>query len=49
MVVPKGVFNLALVRYSPSIIDLVVTEKVLTGRRPAADPATDAEDFNARH
>jgi PAS domain S-box-containing protein len=49
MVVPKGVFNLALVRYSPSIIDLVVTEKVLTGQRPTADPATDAEDFNARH
>jgi PAS domain S-box-containing protein len=41
MVVPRGVFNLALVRYSPRLLELAAAERAASGREaePVAVPA----------
>jgi PAS domain S-box-containing protein len=38
MVAPKGVFNLALVRYSPQLIELAAAERAAAGQQPEPVP-----------
>jgi hypothetical protein len=45
MVVPKGIYNLALVRFSRKIVDLEAAERCV--RQPPADMQCDLEDANA--
>jgi PAS domain S-box-containing protein len=45
MVVPKGVFNLALIRFSRQIIDLEAAARCV--KQPPADLAQDLEEANA--
>jgi PAS domain S-box-containing protein len=45
MVVPKGIYNLALIRFSRKIIDLAAAVRCV--QQPTADRQSDLEDANA--
>jgi PAS domain S-box-containing protein len=41
MIVPKGIFNLALVRYSPRVIELAEAARAASNLDPGAEPVVD--------